>query len=90
MIFYPLKFNPIFKQRIWGGTRLTSVLNKPSFSEKIVTFSLSRCSRIKEPATHMWLGREMNKSVNKNNFMLIVLLLLCIVLIQIIDLKQCV
>ena len=35
MIFYPLKFNPIFKQRIWGGTRLTSVLNKPSFSEKI-------------------------------------------------------
>jgi len=35
MVFYPLKFSPIFKQRIWGGTRLTSILNKPSFSEKI-------------------------------------------------------
>ena len=26
--FYPLLFDPIFKDRIWGGTRLKSVLNK--------------------------------------------------------------
>ncbi len=26
--FYPLLFEPIFKDRIWGGTRLKSVLNK--------------------------------------------------------------
>ncbi len=25
---YPLKFEPILKQRLWGGTRLKTVLNK--------------------------------------------------------------
>lgn len=25
---YPLKFNPIFKERIWGGEKLKSILNK--------------------------------------------------------------
>jgi len=36
MNFYPLKFKPIFKQRIWGGQKLRQVLNKdiPPF-EKI-------------------------------------------------------
>jgi mannose-6-phosphate isomerase len=33
MQFYPLKFNPILKDRIWGGTKLKSVLNKPIQSE---------------------------------------------------------
>ncbi|MGF1556693.1 type I phosphomannose isomerase catalytic subunit [Paucihalobacter sp.] len=31
--FYPLKFRPILKEKIWGGTKLKSVLNKPSVSE---------------------------------------------------------
>lgn len=31
--FYPLKFQPILKEKIWGGTKLKSVLNKPSVSE---------------------------------------------------------
>ena len=26
---YPLKFNPILKERLWGGTKLRDVLNKP-------------------------------------------------------------
>ena len=26
---YPLQFDPIFKERIWGGEKLKSVLNKP-------------------------------------------------------------
>jgi mannose-6-phosphate isomerase len=30
---YPLQFNPIFKERIWGGTKLKTVLNKPIVSE---------------------------------------------------------
>jgi len=30
---YPLQFNPIFKERIWGGTKLKTVLNKPIISE---------------------------------------------------------
>jgi len=28
MLFYPLLFEPIFKERIWGGTKLKKVLNK--------------------------------------------------------------
>ena len=27
---YPLKFHPILKEKIWGGTKLNSLLNKPS------------------------------------------------------------
>jgi len=29
MKFYPLQFQPILKERIWGGTKLKSILNKP-------------------------------------------------------------
>lgn len=32
---YPLKFNPIFHERIWGGTKLKSVLNKDIKSNNI-------------------------------------------------------
>lgn len=31
--FYPLQFQPILKERIWGGTKLKTVLNKPITSE---------------------------------------------------------
>jgi len=34
MQFYPLRFNPIFKDRIWGGTKLKTVFNKQILSEK--------------------------------------------------------
>ena len=33
MKFYPLTFIPILKDRIWGGTKLKSYLNKPIVSE---------------------------------------------------------
>lgn len=33
MKFYPLQFQPILKERIWGGTKLQSVLNKEITSE---------------------------------------------------------
>ena len=33
MKFYPLTFTPIFKDRIWGGTKLKTYLNKPIVSE---------------------------------------------------------
>lgn len=29
MKLYPLKFNPILKERLWGGTKLRDVFNKP-------------------------------------------------------------
>lgn len=31
---YPLQFAPILKERIWGGTKLQSVLNKPIISDR--------------------------------------------------------
>lgn len=33
MKLYPLQFDPILKERIWGGTKLKSVLNKPITSD---------------------------------------------------------
>lgn len=33
MKFYPLQFQPILKDRIWGGTKLKTYLNKPITSE---------------------------------------------------------
>ncbi len=33
MKFYPLTFTPILKDRIWGGTKLKTYLNKPIISE---------------------------------------------------------
>lgn len=33
MKLYPLQFEPILKERIWGGTKLKSVLNKPITSD---------------------------------------------------------
>jgi len=30
---YPLQFEPILKERIWGGEKLNSVLNKPITSK---------------------------------------------------------
>jgi mannose-6-phosphate isomerase len=33
MKLYPLKFNPIFKDRIWGGTKLKTFLDKPITSD---------------------------------------------------------
>lgn len=32
---YPLQFHPIFKERIWGGKKLKTILNKPITSEMI-------------------------------------------------------
>lgn len=35
MLFYPLLFEPIFKERIWGGIKLKEVLNKSFTSNQI-------------------------------------------------------
>lgn len=34
MIYYPLKFSPIFKQMLWGGTALRTTLGKQTPSDK--------------------------------------------------------
>ena len=33
MKLYPLQFEPILKERIWGGTKLKTILNKPITSD---------------------------------------------------------
>ena len=33
MNLYPLKFKPILKERLWGGTKLKDVLHKPIESD---------------------------------------------------------
>ena len=33
MILYPLKFQPILKERLWGGTKLGTLLGKPIISD---------------------------------------------------------
>ena len=35
MLFYPLLFKPIFKERIWGGIKLKEVLNKSFYGSQI-------------------------------------------------------
>ncbi|NDV47171.1 mannose-6-phosphate isomerase [Paludibacter sp. 221] len=34
-MLYPLKFEPILKDKIWGGTKLQKLFNKPAKSERI-------------------------------------------------------
>jgi mannose-6-phosphate isomerase len=34
-MLYPLKFSPILKNKIWGGTKLKSLFNKPAESNKL-------------------------------------------------------
>lgn len=34
MKFYPIQFEPILKERIWGGSQLKNLLNKPILSDK--------------------------------------------------------
>ncbi len=34
-ILYPLKFQPILKEKIWGGTKLSKQFNKKSKSDQL-------------------------------------------------------
>ena len=33
-MLYPLKFKPIYKEKIWGGKKLTTLLNKKGFTSE--------------------------------------------------------
>ena len=35
MELYPIRFTPIFKEKIWGGSRLKTILNKKNDSDKV-------------------------------------------------------
>ncbi|MCF6185367.1 MAG: mannose-6-phosphate isomerase, partial [Bacteroidales bacterium] len=34
-MFYPLKFQPILKEKIWGGKKIKTILHKTSVSDNI-------------------------------------------------------
>ncbi len=60
---YPLQFNPIFKERIWGGTKLKTVLNKPIVSE--ITGESWEISTVENDVSIVANGFFKGKSLNE-------------------------
>lgn len=63
MKFYPLQFKPIFKERIWGGTKLKTYLNKPISSE--ITGESWEISTVDNDVSIIANGQFKGKSLNK-------------------------
>ncbi len=62
MTLYPLQFEPIFKERIWGGTKLKSYLNKPITSE--ITGESWEISTVENDVSIVSNGIYKGKSLN--------------------------
>ncbi len=60
---YPLQFNPILKERIWGGTKLKTVLNKPITSE--ITGESWEISTVENDVSIVANGEFKEKSLNQ-------------------------
>jgi mannose-6-phosphate isomerase len=63
MRFYPLQFEPILKERIWGGTKLKSYLNKPITSE--ITGESWEISSVENDVSVVSNGDFKGKSLNE-------------------------
>lgn len=63
MPFYPLQFEPILKERIWGGTKLKSYLNKPITSE--ITGESWEISTVENDVSVVSNGEFKGKSLNE-------------------------
>lgn len=63
MKLYPLQFNPILKDRIWGGTKLKSYLNKPITSE--ITGESWEISTVTHDVSIISNGNYAGKSLNE-------------------------
>ncbi len=63
MKLYPLQFNPILKDRIWGGTKLKSYLNKPITSE--ITGESWEISTVAHDVSIISNGNYAGKSLNE-------------------------
>ena len=66
MKFYPLQFEPIFKERIWGGTKLKTVLNKAIPSNYIgESWELSTVKGdVSVVANGEWKGKSLMDLIN--------------------------
>jgi mannose-6-phosphate isomerase len=62
MKLYPLQFEPILKERIWGGTKLKSYLNKPITSE--ITGESWEISTVENDVSIISNGSLKGKSLN--------------------------
>lgn len=63
MKFYPLQFKPIFKERIWGGTKLKTELNKSITSE--ITGESWEISTVENYVSVISNGSFKGKSLNE-------------------------
>jgi len=67
MKFYPLQFQPILKDRIWGGTKLKDYLNKPILSE--ITGESWEISTVENDvsviANGVFEGKSLNELINE-------------------------
>lgn len=63
MPFYPLQFEPILKERIWGGTKLKSYLNKPITSD--ITGESWEISTVENEVSVVSKGDFKGKSLNE-------------------------
>jgi mannose-6-phosphate isomerase len=63
MKFYPLQFEPILKDRIWGGTKLKTYLNKPITSE--ITGESWEISTVENDVSVIANGFFKGKSLNQ-------------------------
>jgi mannose-6-phosphate isomerase len=60
---YPIQFNPILKDRIWGGTKLKTILNKPITSE--ITGESWEISTVENDVSIVSNGIYKGKSLNE-------------------------
>ncbi len=60
---YPIQFEPILKERIWGGTKLKTVLNKPIISE--ITGESWEISTVENDVSIIANGNYKGKSLNE-------------------------
>jgi mannose-6-phosphate isomerase len=63
MRFYPLQFEPILKERIWGGTKLKTYLNKPITST--ITGESWEISTVENDVSVVANGALKGKSLNE-------------------------
>lgn len=63
MKFYPLQFEPILKERIWGGTKLKTYLNKPITSP--ITGESWEISTVQNDVSIIAYGSLKGKSLNE-------------------------
>lgn len=65
---YPLIFNPLFQERVWGGRQLASVFNKPLPEGKIIGESWEICDRPEANtcvANGEWKGQTLHEIIER-------------------------